>query len=194
MLALEVEKINAAMEIAVISIDSYYRDLSFIPFPEREKVNFDTSEAIDFELLVDQVSDLASGKEIIVPVYDFKSHTRKKSEEGIRLRFSGEYGTRPVLIIEGLHLCGDRRIRELVDFLVWVDLDAETCLERRIKRDTATRGRSPDRIRERFENTVSRMYDRHILPYREKADLIVSGDEPLDRSARIITESLERII
>ncbi len=194
LLASQVKEETAGRETAIISIDSYYRDLSTIPFREREKVNFDAPEAIDFELLLSQVIDLAGGKEIVLPVYDFRSHTRKTKVEGRRLRFSAENGARPVLIIEGLHVCGDQCIRELIDFFVWIDLDTETCLDRRIKRDTARRGRTPDEVRRRFEKTVVRMYNKYVLPYKIKADLIVSGDDPVAESARIVAGSLEKII
>lgn len=184
----------APEEIPVVRVDSYYRDLSSIPPEERESVNFDSPSAIDFDLLVDQLNGIIEGEEVHVPVYDFSSHERRAVRESLPVRLPAAVGRRSVLVVEGLHLLGDPRMRPIIEFFVFIDADLETCLHRRLKRDTVKRGRTEDSIIRRFNENVIPMYRRYILPLKDSADMVIDGRETPEDSAAKIFEKVSELI
>lgn len=181
---------NAA---AVISMDSYYLDLSHVPEDERALRNFDHPDAIDFDLLMDHLKHLRIGDEILVPAYDFASHARAPRGEAYRLPASTD--KRPVVILEGLHAFHREEIRELEDLRVFIDCEPETCLSRRIRRDAIERGRDPEFIRRQWAETVTPMYRMFVEPARAFAHVIIDGEEPVDESVeRILAHERVRIL
>jgi len=169
-------------EAAVISMDSYYLDLSHIPEKERALWNFDLPDSIEFELLAVHLRILLDGGEVPVPSYDYSTHTRTSDVDGRILRLTGARGMRSVLILEGLHAMYREEIRGLEDLKVFVDADLDTCLMRRIERDTRERGRVEETVREQFASTVVPMYSSYVEPLREYADIVVDGERPIDES------------
>ena len=124
---------------AALELDSYYRDLSGLPVEERAKTNFDRPGALEWKLLAVQVCSLAEGAAIVPPACDFKTQTRH--EETLRVE------PREVVIVEGLYALYDGKIRALLGTKVFVELDDETRLERRLARDTRKRGHSTESVR-----------------------------------------------
>lgn len=158
-------------EIAVISQDQYYRDNSDIPEAERQLINFDHPDAIEFELLVNHLRRIKSGKAIQEPTYDYITSTRLPKAMTVEPRH--------VVIVEGILLFTDPQVRELCNIKVYVDADSDDRLMRIIRRDMVERKRSIDEILNRYE-LVKAMHDMFIEPTKKFADIIVpKGGENL---------------
>jgi len=151
-------------EIAVISQDQYYRDNSDIPVAERQLINFDHPDAIEFELLVNHLRSIKSGKVIQEPTYDYITSTRLSKTIAVQPRH--------VVIVEGILLFTDPQVRELCNIKVYVDADSDDRLMRIIRRDMVERGRTVDEILNRYE-LVKAMHDLFIEPTKKFADIIV---------------------
>ncbi len=181
-------------EHTIIQMDSYYRDLGNMKYEERSRANFDIPDAVDFNLLINDVKRLLEGCEVLLPEYNFKTHMRELPSEGRRRRISVKNTRRSVIIIEGLHVFFKEPLRELIGICVFIDTGMNICLSRRIERDTKERGRTRIEICRQFSNTVVPMYEKYVLPAREYADLIVDGEEAVDKSVReIMSEFKNRI-
>jgi uridine kinase len=152
-------------EVAVIPQDSYYRDSSHVPAEERQKINFDHPDSIEFELLVEHVRALKENKTINQPVYSYLTCTRQK--ETIQVF------PRDVIIVEGILILSNPELRNLMDLMVFVDAEADDRLTRVIMRDIAERGRTVDKVLKRYEETVKPMHIQFIEPTKRFADLIV---------------------
>ena len=166
----------------VLATDAYYRDLSQLSVAERGAVNFDAPAALDWELLVADLTRLRSGASVRVPRYDFATHTRMPEPA---LLAPGE-----VLIVEGLFALFDRRIRKMLDLAVFIDAAEEECLRRRIERDIACRGRTEAFARAQWERHSAPMYERHVLPTRAYADLFLDGTAAPAGLARLVAEAV----
>lgn len=162
----------------VLSLDSFYRDLGTIPLDARGQRNFDTPEALDRELLVEQLRAYAQGKPLQCPVYDFKTHSRTELTETI--------APGPFLVVEGLFAITWPEVRELMGTKVYVEAPEEVCLQRRIERDIRERGRTRESVLEQFHKTVCPMAEVHVVPTRAFADVVVSGQAPLAEMAAAV--------
>lgn len=163
-----VRKITEAFkegEVVVIPQDSYYRDNSSLPLEERQKLNFDHPDSIDFDLLIKQLKMLKEGKDIEQPVYSYITCTR--SAETVTV------SPADIIIIEGILIFTDSRLRKLLDILVYVDADPDDRLLRVISRDIMERGKSVSNVMERYEKTVKPMHLQFIEPTKRYADLIL---------------------
>ncbi len=165
---------------AVIPLDSYYFGLEHVPEQERSMYNFDHPGAIDFELFENHLVRLLGGEEILVPVYDYETHTRAPRGEWLEVGPAGDGGR--VLIIEGLHVFYSPAVRELLDLKVFVDTGRAVCLGRRLERDVRERGRTPESVVSRFQRHVVPMYEEYIEPVRRYADIVVNGERPIEES------------
>ncbi len=159
--------------VAFLDMDAYYSDHSHLPLDERRKVNWDHPNAFDWDLLVEQLTRLASGDAIDKPVYDFVTHAR--SDQTLRIPPSD------VVVIDGILLFVDARVRDLCDVKVFVDADADVRLIRRIRRDMAKRGRPLPEILEQYLSTVQPMHLEFVEPSKRYADVIVprGGHNPV---------------
>jgi uridine kinase len=159
--------------VAFIDMDAYYLDHSHLTLDERRHLNWDHPNAFDWELLVEQLAELASGRPIDKPVYDFHSHVR--SESTVRIPPAD------VVVIDGILLFVDARVRDLCDVKVFVDADADIRLIRRIKRDMSKRGRPLAEILEQYVSTVQPMHLEFVEPSKRYADMIVprGGHNPV---------------
>ena len=152
-------------EVAVLPQDSYYRDASEMPLEERLNINFDHRDSIEFELLIQHIKDLKAGKSIAQPIYSYLTCTR--AEETISVKPCD------VVIVEGILVLTNPQLRKLMDLKIFVDADADDRLMRVINRDIVERGRSINRVMERYEHTVKPMHLQFIEPTKRYADLIV---------------------
>lgn len=152
-------------DVVVIPQDSYYKDNSDLPLEERQKLNFDHPDAIDFDLLIRQLTDLKKGKSIEQPIYSYITCTRSK--ETITVNPAN------IIIVEGILIFTNSRLRKLLDILVYVDADADDRLLRVILRDTMERGKSVANVLDRYEKTVKPMHLQFIEPTKRYADLIL---------------------
>lgn len=154
-----------AESVAFIDMDAYYLNYAHLPLAERRKINWDHPDAFDWELLVAQLQRLTAGEPIDKPVYDFVSHTR--SERTVVVPPAH------VIVIDGILLFSDSRVRELCDVKVFVDADPDIRLIRRIRRDMSRRGRPLDEILDQYLTTVQPMHLQFVEPTKRYADVIV---------------------
>lgn len=176
--------VASAVNAALLSMDSYYRDLSLIPPSKRARVNFDSPDALDHELLIEQVRRLSQGEAVQRPDYNFATHTRHPA---------GEHFVMPsdVLVVEGLFALYWQELRELAGTKIFVAASDEICFRRRKLRDVVERGRTAESVAAQYIETVQPMAARHITPTSKYADLVVSGQQALTRS---IEEVLSHVL
>lgn len=160
-----VEAALGSQNVLFMEQDSYYRDLAHLSFAERHKVNFDHPSAFDNDLLIEHLQTLLSGEAVRMPEYDYSLHTRSARVRDIL--------PRPVILLDGILVFEDHRLRELMDIRVYVDTDADIRLARRIRRDMAERGRTLDAVLEQYENQVRPMHEQFVEPFKRFADIII---------------------
>ena len=155
-------------EVGVISQDNYYRQTDGLSFEERSNINFDHPRSIDFELLVEQLKELKSGKTIQQPVYSFVKHNR--TEDTITTH------PQKVMIVEGILVFTDAALRDLFDIKIYVHADSDERLIRRIRRDITERGRDIEEVLSRYQTTLKPMHQQFIEPSKTYADIIIPND------------------
>ena len=153
-------------DVAVIYHDNYYRRQDGIPFEERVKVNYDHPDSLETDLLVEHLKKLKDGRVIECPVYDYSQHNR--SNEIIKIE------PRPIILVEGILLLADERIRDLLDIKVYVEADADERILRRIVRDVEERGRDLRGIISHL-TTVKPMHYMYVEPTRALADIVINS-------------------
>ncbi|EMR05863.1 Uridine kinase [Bhargavaea cecembensis DSE10] len=151
--------------VVVIEHDYYYKDQSDLAFEERLKTNYDHPLAFDTELLIEHIKELLEGRPVNRPVYDYALHTR--SDKTVEIE------PKDVIIIEGILVLDDARLRELMDIKLFVDTDADLRIIRRIQRDIEERGRSISSVIGQYLSVVRPMHNQFIEPTKRYADLII---------------------
>lgn len=162
----EITKHIVETDVVVIPQDSYYKDNSHMPLEQRLELNFDHPESVDFELLVEHLNMLRAGKCIEQPVYSYLTCSRSKTETT---------HTKPahIIIVEGILVFTCPELRDCLDIKVFVDADADDRLGRVIKRDNLERGRTVEKVLDRYDKTVKPMHLQFIEPTKRYADIIV---------------------
>ncbi len=155
-------------DVGIISQDSYYKDNSHLSLEERTKVNFDHPRSIDFDLLYEHINKLKKGETIEQPVYSFVQHTR--TGDTIITH------PRKVMLVEGILIFNDKKLRDLFDVKIYVHADSDERLIRRVRRDITERGRTVDEVLNRYQNTLKPMHEQFIEPTKAYADLIIPND------------------
>ena len=153
-------------KVTFISQDNYYKDHSHLTVSEREQINYDHPFAFDNELMIEHLKQLRGGQAVAAPVYDFTNHARSLAEE-VDLKPNN------IVILEGLHVLSDEKLRELLDIKVFVDMDPDVRILRRVLRDIEERGRTIQSIHNQYLNTVKPMHEAFIEPSKKYADLII---------------------
>lgn len=151
--------------VAILSQDSYYTDNSNISMEERKFINFDHPDAIEFDLLLKHITELKNGNSIEKPIYSYITCTR--STESITVV------SKDVILVEGILLFSDERIRNICNVKVFVDAPADERLLRVIRRDIVERGRNVEQTLERYVSTVKPMHEQFIESTKKYADIIV---------------------
>ena len=152
--------------ISIIEHDAYYKDQSHLTYDQRCKTNYDHPFAFDTDLFVEHIQDLKNGQIIEKPIYDYEIHNRKKEKIIVE--------PKEIIIVEGLLVFYEERIRDLLDIKIFVDTDADIRIMRRIMRDMKDRGRSLDSIIAQYVNTVRPAHEQFIEPSKKYADIIVT--------------------
>ena len=160
------DKMNHS-DIVIIQHDSYYRDRSYLPLSERERINYDHPEALETSLLLQNLKDLVAGNQVEVPEYDFAFHTRKK--------FGKLVLPAKVIILEGILVLADHQLRELMDVKIFVDTDDDIRFIRRLQRDTMERQRSIGAVIKQYMESVRPMHIEFAGPSKKYADIILPG-------------------
>ena len=172
-------------DVVVLYHDNYYRRQDGIPFEQRVTVNYDHPDSLETELLVEHLKLLRQGKAIDCPVYDYSQHNR--SDKILHITPS------PVILVEGILLLADPRVRELLDIKVYVEADADERILRRISRDVEERGRDLNGIIKQYLNTVKPMHYLYVEPTRSKADIVInSGKNPV--AFTLVKNTIQKIL
>jgi uridine kinase len=152
-------------ESVLIEQDAYYKDLGHLPLEERKKVNFDHPDAFDTELMIAQLQLLASGQAIEKPTYDYAAHTRAAATVRVV--------PKDVILVEGILLFADARLRQIFDIKVFVDVADDVRFIRRLQRDVVERGRTMDSVIQQYLTTVRPMHLEFVEPSKRYADIIL---------------------
>lgn len=169
-------------QLGVLGVDSYYRDFSGVADNE---IEVDVPEALDHELLIAQLAELAAGRPVDRPVYDYRTHSRRTGE-GLRME-PGDF-----VVVEGLFALYWEAVRNLLDLSVFVTVDHEAALARRIERDVRERGRTEASVRAQYSDKVRPNFEHFVEPTMELADLVVNGLDSVEVSARTVLGHMSR--
>ena len=170
----------------IIQEDSYYKDLSDVPYEERAGRNFDHPDAFDHNLLTKHLLQLLNGEIISHPIYDYKLHTRAKETRTV--------GPRVLIILEGILILNNVRLRELMDYRVFIDTALDICFVRRLKRDVEERRRTVDSVIWQYTETVRPMYLQFIEPSKQYADILISGEEKKSEAVDILKTKINALL
>jgi uridine kinase len=176
-------KLAPHLHAEVLTLDAYYHPQSHLSLEARGQLNYDHPDALDWSLLTSHLASLARSEPIEEPVYLFDQHTRAAHTRRIE--------PQPIFIVEGILALHHPEIRGLLDLSVFVTTRDEECLRRRLERDIAERGRTRESVLEQYHTTVWPMALQYVLPSREFATLVVSGEEPLDESVGAVLRILQ---
>jgi len=161
-------KVAAALppdRVAILEFDSYYRDRPELSYEERSQLNFDHPDSLDTELLVEHLKALRAGKGVAVPAYDFRTHRRLSERREVQ--------PARIVIVEGILVFVDERLRAQLDIKLFVDTDTDIRVFRRIRRDIEQRGRTFDSVRDQYYRTVRPMHTQFVEPSKKAADLVI---------------------
>lgn len=153
---------------SIVELDWYYRDLAHLSPRERAGWNFDHPDALDWELLREQLGKLTAGEPIAPPLYDFTTHTRLAACRAV--------APAKLVVLEGILALHERALREAMDLSIFVAAAEPVRLARRLKRDVCERGRTPQSVRDQFAATVRPMHEAFVAPTEAHADLVADGE------------------
>lgn len=149
----------------IITHDNYYKAHHEMSFEDRTQLNYDHPDAYDTDLLVEHLGALRNGMSIEMPNYDFSIHDRIEKTTRVN--------PAPVILVEGILILADERLRDLMDIKIFVDADADMRILRRLARDVTERGRSVEGVIEQYLGTVKPMHEKYVEPTKRYADVIV---------------------
>jgi len=153
--------------VTVLREDCYYKDQSHLSMEDRQAKNYDEPAAFEHTLMLDHLEALCSGENVDMPMYDYSTYTR--------LNECHKLTSAPIILIDGILILTEQGIRERSDLSLFIDAPLDTCLIRRIRRDTSSRQRTLESVLKQYECFVRPMYWQHISPSKEFADLVVTG-------------------
>lgn len=175
-----------ADEVAILPLDSYYKDSSHVPVEERQNINFDHPNAFDWKLLSEHVEMLREGKAIEQPIYSYLTCTRQAETVHVE--------PRKVVIIEGILALSDKRLCRQMDLKIFVDADPDERLIRVIRRDVMERGRTAEAVMDRYVKVLKPMHLEFIEPAKRYADLIVPQGGHNRKAIEILKMYIEKIV
>jgi len=182
----KITKNLAEYPVVVIKHDDYYKDQSEMTMEERRAVNYDHPFSLDNDLFIRQLKQLIAGNPIEKPTYDFVNHTRAAKTEIVH--------PAKIIILEGILVLEDARIRNLVDVKIFVETDDDLRFIRRLKRDIEERGRTMDSVISQYLKTVKPMYHEFVKPTKRYADIIIPNDYSHDVAVDLINAKLLSIL
>lgn len=173
-------------DLIVIGHDNYYKAHDDMSFDQRSKLNYDYPGAFDNELFYQDLLKLQQGQSIDMPRYDYTIHTRSK--ETTRIRPS------KIILIEGILVLEDKKIRDITDTKVFIDADSDVRLQRRILRDTKERGRSLESVLEQYIKQVKPMHEKYVEPTKKYADIIIPRGAKNSKGIEILIKHIADMI
>lgn len=180
------EKYENENSVTIIRQDDYYKDQSHLTMEERVLTNYDHPFAFDNDLFIENLNQLINGETIEKPTYDFVHHTRSTETETIQ--------PCDVIVIEGLFILEDERLRNMCDMRIFVDTDADIRFIRRLVRDVKKRGRTIDSVISQYTQTVKKMHEAFIEPSKKFADIIVLEGGKNEVAIDLLTTKISSII
>jgi len=165
----ELKKEFGESDIGFISQDSYYNDNGNLSFDEKNKINFDHPDAVDFELMINHLNLLKNGKNINQPIYSFIYHNRTEKTKLLK--------PKKIMIIEGLLILNDIKLRDLIDHKVFVDAPKNLRIKRRLDRDINQRGRTAEEVIELFNSRLNKMHNLYVEPMKKICDIIIDNNK-----------------
>ena len=174
-------------KILKIEVDSYYKDLIHLRMEEREKNNFDHPNAFEFDLLYTHLNRIKNLTEVNIPIYNYKTHTRKEKTNPINKSYS-------LILLEGILSLYDRRIRGIMDNTVFIDISNKLRKERRIRRDTQSRDRTVQSIINQYDNMVIPMFEKYVEPMKEESNIIIKKFKQKDLGYSKLMREIQKII
>ena len=178
------DALRASASVAFLDMDAYYRNFGQLALDERRRVNWDHPDAIDVDLLAEHLGELAAGRPVEKPVYDFVAHLRAAETVTV--------SPADVVVVDGILLFADERLRGLCDVKVFVDADADVRLIRRIRRDQAVRGRPLEEILNQYLSSVRPMHLQFVEPSKRYADVIVPRGGHNEVAVEMIVAKIHR--
>ena len=175
-----------AGEVVVMPQDSYYKDNAHIPLEERLKMNYDEPASIEWTLLTKHLNELREGKTVEMPTYDFLTCSRQKETVTVK--------PKEVVVVEGILVLTDKDLRDMLDVKVFVDADADERLIRVIHRDCIERGRTPQMVIDRYQETLKPMHELYIAPSKRYADLIVPQGGTNNVAIKLLTDYIRSLL
>ena len=163
-----IEKFNEK-DIGFISQDSYYNDNGDLSFEEKNKINFDHPDAVDFELMINHLIDLKNGVNINQPIYSFFDHNRTEKTKTIE--------SKKIMIVEGILILNNKKLRDLIDIKVFIESSVDLRFKRRLNRDISERGRSEEEVIELFNNRLNEMHKLYVEPMKKFCDIIITNNK-----------------
>ncbi len=154
-------------EVAVVYHDNYYKRQDNLPFEERKKVNYDHPDALETDLLIQHLQQLKNGEAIECPIYDYSQHNRTDKTVHIE--------PRKIILVEGILLLANPKLREMLDIKIFVEADADERILRRVMRDVKERGRDLDNIVQQYLTTVKPMHYLYVEPTKAMADIVINS-------------------
>jgi uridine kinase len=154
-----------ADRVVYLQQDAYYKDVSHLPLEERHRLNFDHPDAIDTDLLIRHIEQLRAGRAVEQPIYDFTTHTRRPETRRIE--------PRPIILVEGILVFENPRLRALMDLKIFVDTADDIRFIRRLLRDISERGRTVESVIRQYLETVRPMHLEFVEPSKRYADIII---------------------
>jgi uridine kinase len=181
----EILKQTRPGNVLKINHDDYYHNQDHLSMEERRIINYDHPSSLDNDLLLTHLETLLAGKSIQKPIYDFVNNTRSDTSELVE--------PRPIIIIEGILVLHDKRIRDLSTMNIFVELDDDTRFIRRLIRDIKERGRTMETVIEQYLSTVKPMYHSYIKPTKRYADVIIPNDHKHDIAVDLVATKINAL-
>ena len=176
-----VEKLGSS-QVTVIEHDSYYQPEPGLSFEERVRINYDHPDSLETDLLIRHLDRLKRGRTVRIPTYDFSRHRRLPETRPVK--------PHPVLILEGILVLCNRRLRRLMDLRVFVATDDDLRFIRRLQRDLTERGRTVESVIRQYLATVKPLHQRYVEPSSRHADLVLSGQGPVSAAVEVLAARL----
>lgn len=172
-------------DVAVLYHDNYYKAQDELEFEERKKVNYDHPDAFETELLLEQLTQLKEGEAIECPVYDYTQHNRSKDVVVVE--------PKRVILLEGILVLADPKLRDLLDIKIFVEADADERILRRVIRDVKERGRDIEGVVEQYLTTVKPMHYLYVEPTRPMADIVINSGMN-EVAFQVVRNHIEKIL
>ncbi|HID34850.1 MAG TPA: uridine kinase [Anaerolineae bacterium] len=172
--------------IAYLPHDAYYKDAAHLPWNQRVHLNYDHPNSLDNDLLIAHLQMLLRGEPVDAPIYDFATHTRKAETRRVL--------PSPVILVEGILVFVDPRLREMMDIKIYVDTPADERFIRRLLRDIGERGRSVEAVVEQYQSTVRPMHLKFVEPSKQYADVIIPEGGHNDVAMEMVIGRIESLL